>query len=327
VKYPYETHGARLLLGLGEYLSAQEVVAVKAKDPLWLSRAALTLGSTTEKDILMNAELFSDLATVLRTAGYFVFGEGDVWPSDADDLLPFDRDSLPPLPFPRMWLEMQDPQFTLSRVVDLDGRESLLLGYGVIEIAPSSEWRIIVPMVDRERALEFRDAASEKEVLAASLAVRRWHLQVVEGRVRIGVSEEDVKLLEQLAQQHRLFWERFVFGAPELMVQLIHLSGANVQSVRAPRPRRREFQRRFGVEHPSVYWVHLGGATDAHPGSGDRLFHHRWLVRGHYRLDPRGSHDVPGKGICAWVRPYVKGPEDAPWKGRPAYATATADIG
>lgn len=46
-------------------------------------------------------------------------------------------------------------------------------------------------------------------------------------------------------------------------------------------------------------------------GESDREWHHRWVVRGHWRQQPCG----PGKkGVKAiWISPYIKGPDDAPF--------------
>jgi hypothetical protein len=114
---------------------------------------------------------------------------------------------------------------------------------------------------------------------------------------------------------------------PEMLVNLLHTLGVVHEPIVAPRPRRREFKRRHGIEHPSLYWVHVRSTNPPEPGKGDRQYRHRWLVRGHYRKHHAGSHHIPGKGICTWVRPYVKGPEVAPWKGRPIYTTATEASG
>jgi hypothetical protein len=48
---------------------------------------------------------------------------------------------------------------------------------------------------------------------------------------------------------------------------------------------------------------HHGG-----PG-GDRIYHHRWVVRGHWRKQwyPSQERNVP-----IWITPYVKGPDGAP---------------
>lgn len=48
------------------------------------------------------------------------------------------------------------------------------------------------------------------------------------------------------------------------------------------------------------------------PTCADPTFHHRWLVRGHWRQQPYG----PGRAFKrpVWIAPFVKGPDDAPLK-------------
>lgn len=60
--------------------------------------------------------------------------------------------------------------------------------------------------------------------------------------------------------------------------------------------------------------------SESHPhGDGDVDWHHRWLVRGHWRWQHVSEHHPlaepdPDGGFRArvWVRPHVKGPEDKP---------------
>jgi hypothetical protein len=52
------------------------------------------------------------------------------------------------------------------------------------------------------------------------------------------------------------------------------------------------------------------GATVRPAGTGSVDWQHRWLVRGHWRLQPYG----PQRSLRrpTWIDPYVKGPEDKP---------------
>jgi hypothetical protein len=99
-----------------------------------------------------------------------------------------------------------------------------------------------------------------------------------------------------------------------LLVQLIDVLGARQVELSIPRPHRRAHERRHQHSHPAVYFVDLRQAGDQKPGSG-REYRHRWLVRGHWR------HLADGRRT--WVRPYVKGPAGAPWRGRPIYVDRT----
>ena len=54
-------------------------------------------------------------------------------------------------------------------------------------------------------------------------------------------------------------------------------------------------------------------------GVGGIDWKHRWMVRGHYRLQPCGPGNAQRKLI--WISSFLKGPEDAPLK-TPAYRVA-----
>jgi hypothetical protein len=78
-------------------------------------------------------------------------------------------------------------------------------------------------------------------------------------------------------------------------------------------------------DKPRVYYVNLhaaGERKDHEEGDGSRVYHVRWLVRGHWR-HYGGGRTKDGKRTFAkkatWVKAYVKGPVGAPWKGRPVY--------
>ena len=97
------------------------------------------------------------------------------------------------------------------------------------------------------------------------------------------------------------------------LVQIIDVLGARHVQLDVPRPHRRAHERRFGLPHPQVYFVDLRQAGEKKAGAGGHQYNHRWLVRGHWRHLPSGRR--------TWVRPYVKGPAGAPWRGRPVYVS------
>lgn len=102
--------------------------------------------------------------------------------------------------------------------------------------------------------------------------------------------------------------------ARRIPIEFAHLAnarGVTVEEVAVHRSQRRRFARKKLI-HPQVYFVYIDDeVVDSHPGHGDREYHCRWMVRGHWR------HYTSGKSV--WVRPYIKGPAGAPWKGRPIY--------
>lgn len=79
------------------------------------------------------------------------------------------------------------------------------------------------------------------------------------------------------------------------------------------RATRRRYQREHG-KPPTVRVIALrrsgGGPGD---GQSDRQWRHRWMVRGHWRMQPYGA----GRELVrpVWIAPYVKGPEGAPLLG------------
>lgn len=87
------------------------------------------------------------------------------------------------------------------------------------------------------------------------------------------------------------------------------------------RQQRRQWQSKhpyvITTDKPRVYFVNLAHAGEAHEkGDGSRVYHCRWLVRGHWRHFKSGGRVAKR---TTWVKAYVKGPVGAPWKGRPIY--------
>jgi len=88
---------------------------------------------------------------------------------------------------------------------------------------------------------------------------------------------------------------------------------AESETVMPDRAARRRAQRE-GKEPPPVRVISIRGV--GHGGSGgdgQREYHHRWMVRGHWRLQPCG----PNRSLRrpTWVVPHIKGPDDAPLLG------------
>jgi hypothetical protein len=98
---------------------------------------------------------------------------------------------------------------------------------------------------------------------------------------------------------------------PIEFAHLVNARGVTVEPLGVDRAQRRRFERKKAV-HPQVYFVYIDDAVvPSEPGPGDREYHCRWMVRGHWR------HYQSGDAV--WIRPYIKGPAGAPWKGRPIY--------
>lgn len=101
---------------------------------------------------------------------------------------------------------------------------------------------------------------------------------------------------------------------PVELAHLVNARGVSLVDISSRADRRRAARR--GFVFPSVYWVDLRSSFETNRGASDREYHCRWLVRGHWRhLDETRR---------TWVRPYIKGPTGAPWKGRPVYRVNAA---
>jgi hypothetical protein len=311
-----ELEVTKLLRLSNEVLPINEAVTRMAMNPLWLA------DEPDKRDqAQLNVRQWDMLNAVLRTGGIFVFQREDIPPLEVEPI-----EVLPPLPFTRVWLEIANANPGELQFVDNDGRMSWTRGFAIIEEEPGERWHIVTPLLDRQGLIELLDAgvAPEKAFMYATTLkdypLKRYEehgmIAAAVGRPGIDFDLGDERLNQRMVLMALL---------PEMLIQVLHTLGVVTEPTQLPRPRRREFRNRYGYEHPVPYRVHVRSVPEPKQGKGDREYHHRWLVRGHYRKHERGTHFVRGKGVCTWVRPYVKGPNGAPWKGRPIYTTAEAN--
>lgn len=122
---------------------------------------------------------------------------------------------------------------------------------------------------------------------------------------------------ETLATGHRSTRKenRHESALGRLIVEAVHFitaRGVSLTEIGISRAeRRRAAARRYQLP-ARLYWVTVTDEQITQPRSlSDREYHCRWLVRGHWRHFRDGSR--------TWIRPYVKGPAGAPWRGRPVY--------
>ncbi len=110
-----------------------------------------------------------------------------------------------------------------------------------------------------------------------------------------------------------------VFSAiPNLMVNLVnYINAHNVEVIsRTRKPRKTRFKDKF-IEEPSsnkpfhVIVVKSGQVEENREGDRSYTLNFREAVRGHDRhyRNPDGSIR-----LVAWVEPYIRGPENAPWR-------------
>lgn len=325
-------HGPKLLHSWGgDILSASEAITRMAINPLW------RFDDPMRDRRIYGAKHIQTVSSIIRTGSLFVFARDDIPPPEDKHQSP---EYLPPLPFPRMWLEIANMDDEEARFVDFDGHYCQFLGFAIREVTAYEEWDIFVPMWDFPTAKAAVQSAIRDDPSVADTLVDPYRLTVCRefqlkrdpkvGKVGIAMAQTELDQFQNLQDDGTITtqWAAIANGLatfPETLINLLHTLGVVHEPLLIPRPRRREFRRRHGVEHPNFYWVHVRSTTDPEPGKGDRQFRHRWLVRGHYRKHVAGTHTVPGKGVCTWVRPYVKGPEGAPWKGRPIYTTVAKE--
>lgn len=312
---------SQLLSASGESLQSAEVVAKLA-----LNDYPVAYNATK------HAERVIASTTVARTGGVFLLCPEDAF-AVAD--LDWEPTELPPLPYPRCWFEIwseeeQSPQ-PFIKYEDVYDESETVLAFAVVEADPCARWAVYGISVSETGTqvtgwdLQVRPSEGWQErqhiVQLSDEPVTDTHL--AGSKIAVRLEPEDLDRIAALPpERNEAIWR--VWALPIVLTQLVTVLGARHVPVALPRARRREWTRRYGPELPTIYYVDLRATGEIAPGSSDRQYYHRWLVRGHYRRDPRGTHQVPGKGVCAWVRPYVKGPVGAPWKGRPIYVAGAA---
>lgn len=251
---------------------------------------------------------FSDMRRVfgsavqhLATAAYFLLDA-----SDARDALlssPPAQETFPPLPFPRVWIEMAHLT-PMLRMVDREPRHDVqghhqrldVLGVGIAEVEQCRVWDVYLPVLFDDR--------SEFTILAGRIAAP--------GQI---VSADPALEAAVVA---------FAFAKiRDLAVGAVHLvtaRNAPPEDVALPRHQRKRLPARPASSPFRLYYVDLHSAGEsAGSGGGSREYHVRWLVRGHWRHVDAGRSfctccDTPQ--VASWVAPYIKGPAGAPWKGK-----------
>lgn len=118
------------------------------------------------------------------------------------------------------------------------------------------------------------------------------------------------------AADDRQIYVEMLFSACHLMRQPV----INSDDQPVDRGARRRHQK-AGLEPPQVRTVSLRRSERPEAtGESSKEWHHRWVVRGHWRRQP-----YPSLGIVRpiWIAPFVKGPEDAPLLGGEKVYTVT----
>ena len=231
---------------------------------------------------------------------------------------PYDFIDLPPLPYPRMALELFDDESggcaSFYGTGRDGGRHALHPILLINETVPGEWWDCYFPSYETDgrfpELFDFRIGAQGRFWMPTSdMKPDRGDLEPL----GFDVTEENRPTVAR-------FWRRLVLDA----ISLVTAHNVPREPIHVPRQHRRRFERTHGFPFPSPYFVRLdqAGDTDAE-GASDREYHVRWLVRGHWRHLDSGVRLCSACGYPAtWVPPHVKGEIGKPWKGRPIYSGA-----
>jgi hypothetical protein len=126
-----------------------------------------------------------------------------------------------------------------------------------------------------------------------------------ESRIPFGVEHSFAQISGSILDT----WGRTVLSAWLLMQQ----PGVSTREPYRYGQMDRKWLKRRRLQQSPITVVRLRYAATARHGDGGmgREYHHRWMVRGHWRRQwypSRGAH------IPLWIAPHIKGPEDAPIK-------------
>lgn len=240
---------------------------------------------------------------------------------------------LPPLPFKRILIEAVR-----------DGQAASLFSAGWTHGTDDISEHAATPYddTDQDVALEFALIFEETPGSRWNILVWTWYAEIPHDAETLGIGRQvpadasgGLPLAFGLTPDGAVYQPDPVADlepADDALAQLIR--GLCVDAVHAIHARtvrrlellghrqfRRGFERSYKSRPPQVYFVDVGGSGETHAGGvSNREYHFRWLVRGHYRHTDGGRllHPVTGQQ-ATWVRPHVKGPVGAPWKGRPVH--------
>ena len=217
---------------------------------------------------------------------------------------------LPPLPYPRIAIEAEEQNGWL--VSSTHGKVYSVYAIFLSEREQGRVWDCLWYWGDAE---DLDRPYSDDEYYVPFVA---WTIQAIPGKKFhvSGAYEGHPGNTENIPEEAADTLVKFA-------IELAQIISADKIPHEPIRPVSRQQKRHWDRKHPYVittdkpriYYVnlHAAGDTSHEKGDGTRVYHVRWLVRGHWR------HYVNGK--VTWIKAYVKGPVGAPWKGRPIYRT------
>lgn len=308
-----------MLSGLSEMVPVDETGVALALDRLWL-----TLETARDWE--------TGLYTMLRTASYYILDANES--QEAIASMPPALPSFPPLPFRRVWIEVaktergrhspapyaewawDDPKFP-GLIEHME-----ILGIAISEVTRGREWQIFLP---HKVSYEFDGETKDQDAALIASAREREGVRVMAFHItphEILAPKQMVKGTSWHAGHLQPLLQLAINGA-----HLITARGVPHHEFRLPRGQRKRLdQQRYAPNPPKMYYVDLtraGEEMDEAPSS--REYHVRWLVSGHWRhldhateLCTCPEHHLNPQP-ATYIEPYVKGPPNAPWKGRPVH--------
>lgn len=139
----------------------------------------------------------------------------------------------------------------------------------------------------------------------------------------IGADPSDIVQGNWVPGQRGLAARSIVSDSSRLLVSIITALGHRLTRLAEPGSTRGE-RRRAERVLPGLRVLELAtGASVRSEPTGSVAWQRRWMVRGHWRLQPHGPGRLLRKPL--WIDPYVKGPEDKPLDVRPTIWRARAE--
>lgn len=309
-----------LLKRTHEELPVDELIVRQAmEDPLW-----------TPDFISSAIDTNAVFLTVLRTGSIFILDEDEALPA-ISSLAP-EMAAFPPLPFTRIWIELRGADGNAAPFASyernngdpvgeadaaLNGQSLQILGTGLVEVVQGQVWDLLTPFALVRRG----ELPPLYSVIGHRLTPK-------------GFTEEDFKSASAVLGEAAVRTQEAILSLAVTAAHLIVAENVPHEEYILPRHQRRRMEREWNpykTYKPKIYFVNLKAAGEKrkrNPGGvpGYREYHSRWLVRGHWRQYPDklgvGGRRWSGKRV--WVKPYVKGPAGAPWRGRPIYVEKKA---
>lgn len=273
--------------------------------------------------VRVDSEADASVHVMLRTAAVFcIDGADEALQSVIDGATP-DLPELPPLPFPRIWIEGRDGDKPCP-LISWDYDDFLsehevrgeLVAFCLNELQRCERWHVIAifGFGDIYEAAHWIVTAAEDGVSGDGKYGGRTDVyEFLAGEQYDPDAPADSPQVFDLHQSaDRKLIELILTAAHFIVADSVPHS-----EPRFPRAQRRDAKRRYLTLPPHLYIVNLRESGSHDEGDGTRQYHVRWLVRGHWRRSRYGDTFVRAKrGMCVWVKPHIKGPPRAPWKGR-----------